>query len=250
VSRRQYAIHRWLGAIIGVQLFLWCLGGFVFAIHDMEHVRGRTGMSSAPPPALATHEVALTPAEAAAKAGASGDAMSIELRPLLDRPVYEVRTAGDTTLIDAATGEVLSPIVEAKAVALARADREGEPVVRRVSLVEAEPPIEYRSGPLPAWRVELDDGHGTHLWIAAESGRVTARRNDAWRRFDFFWMLHTMDYRGRDDFSHPILIAFAALSLITVGTGGVLWGLRIRRRLVRRRRDARRQSSQAPDAQR
>lgn len=238
MSRRQYAIHRWLGAIVGVQLFLWCLGGFIFAIHDIDHVRGTTGMKSAPPPALATHEVALTPKEAAAVAAASGEALTIELRPLLDRPVYEVHTEGDTTVIDAATGEVLSPIGEQKAVALALADREGDPAINNVSLVESEPPIEYRGGPLPAWRVELEDGYGTHVWIAADSGRITARRNDAWRRFDFFWMLHTMDYGGRDDFNHPIIIAFAALSLITIGTGGVLWGIRIRRRVVRRRRRA------------
>jgi hypothetical protein len=41
-------------------------------------------------------------------------------------------------------------------------------------------------------------------------GAFVAARGDSWRLFDFFWMLHTMDYVGRDDFNNPLVILAAA----------------------------------------
>jgi hypothetical protein len=43
-------------------------------------------------------------------------------------------------------------------------------------------------------------------------------------------MLHTMDYGGRDDFNHPLLIGFAALGLTAVLSGWSLWIVRLWRR--------------------
>jgi hypothetical protein len=233
MARRRYAVHRWLGAVIGLQLFLWSLGGFIFATHDIAWVRGDEGRNLDAEGALPLAQVAVTPAQAASGLEA---VETVVLRPMLGRPVYEVRHAGGIALIDAEDGSLRSPIDEATAVAIARADRLGQPSVRAVRRLTEDPPTEYRGQPLPAWRVDLDDGEGTSIYVAAASGRITARRNDAWRRFDFFWMLHTMDYRGRDDFNHLLLIVFAALGLVTVGSGWLLWFGRLHRRWKRRRR--------------
>ena len=110
----------------------------------------------------------------------------------------------------------------------------GEVTIKTVTLVESNPPTEFRERDLPAWRIDLADEDNTHIWVDAMTGRVAARRNDAWRRFDFFWMLHTMDYRGRDDFNHPLLIVVACLGLVTLGSGAFLWGLRLARRRRKR----------------
>lgn len=48
------------------------------------------------------------------------------------------------------------------------------------------------------------------------------------------WSLHIMDYGQRDDFNHPLLVAFASLGVITVLSGGVVWLARLRRRSKRR----------------
>jgi PepSY-associated TM region len=138
--------------------------------------------------------------------------------------------------VDAETGAVLSPLDRDTAVAIARADRAGSPEIREAVLIERDPPSEYREGALPAWRVDIDDDENTHIYVSTSTGRITARRNDAWRRFDFFWMLHTMDYRGRDDFNHPLLIVAAAAAVVTLASGFWLWGIRVYRR--RRRRQA------------
>lgn len=241
MGRRQYAVHRWLGALAGLQLFLWSLGGFVFATHDIDWVRGARGQNPDALGAVAVERVRVSPADAVAALGEIGAVDAVTLRPLLGRPVYEVRHAGGVALVDAETGRPASPIDEQTARAVALADRLGSPAVASVRLIERDPPTEYRGGALPAWRVDLDDDDDTHVYVAADTGRVSARRNDAWRRFDFFWMLHTMDYRGRDDFNHALLIGFAGLGLVTVGSGGVLWLARVRRR--RRRSGASRPES-------
>ena len=54
---------------------------------------------------------------------------------------------------------------------------------------------EYR-GALPAWRVDFEDGEGRSIYVAADTGAVTARRSTLWRVYDFLWGLHIMDWRG------------------------------------------------------
>jgi uncharacterized iron-regulated membrane protein len=235
MSRRFYAVHRWLGLIVGVQIVLWCLSGLIFATHDLAWVRGEDGRNPERAAALDLAHVRLAPgaAVAALAPGAVGDAGAVDeitLRPLLGRAVYEIRQGDGTTLVDAESGAVLSPLGRDTAIAIARADRAGQPEVLGATRIERDPPTEYREGALPAWQIAFADGEDTHVYVAANTGRITARRNDAWRRFDFFWMLHTMDYRDRDDFNHPLLIAASAAALITLASGFALWGIRLRRR--------------------
>ncbi len=234
MGRRQFAIHRWLTAVVSIQLFLWSLGGLIFATHDIDWVRGQDGRNKDAKAMVDLASITVTPLNAAALAELSQPIESIVIRTLLGRTVYEVRGEKRTVVVDAINGELLTPIKKATAVAVALADRLREAKVQSVALIKDDPPIEYRGRPLPAWKVSLADDEETHIYVAADTGRITARRNNAWRRFDFFWMLHTMDYDGRDDFNHFLLIAFAALGLAAVLSGWVLWGARLRRRLRKR----------------
>ena len=114
------------------------------------------------------------------------------------------------------------------AVALA-ALRAAEPVdsIGRVELV----PVLGR----PTYRVAyFTHGEGATAYVAAEFGEVVRIRNDRWRAFDFLWMLHTMDYQGRDDFNNLALRAFSVFGLTTVLSGFVLFALTSP--VVRRRR--------------
>ena len=235
MARRSYAVHRWLGLVVGLQILAWCVGGLIFATHDIAWVRSEAGRARADTPTVDLARVRIGPAEAVARLGHPGTVEQVVVRPFLGRPVYEVSQGGNTALVDAETGAVLSPLDRDTAIAIARADRAGNPEIREAVLIERDPPSEYREGALPAWRVDIDDDENTHVYVSASTGRITARRNDAWRRFDFFWMLHTMDYRGRDDFNHPLLIVAAAAAVVTLASGFWLWGMRLYRR---RRRQA------------
>jgi hypothetical protein len=60
--------------------------------------------------------------------------------------------------------------------------------------------LEARGHSAPIWKVDFDDQYHTRSYISADEGRILERRNDTWRWFDLFWMLHTMDYAERDNF--------------------------------------------------
>ena len=66
------------------------------------------------------------------------------------------------------------------------------------------------------------DGQGTRVYVDAKNGAIRARRNDVWRRYDFFWMLHTMDYRGRDNFNNPLIVTIGMAALWLSISGVVL----------------------------
>jgi uncharacterized iron-regulated membrane protein len=84
----------------------------------------------------------------------------------------------------------------------------------------------------------LADAANTVVYVDATTGDVTARRNEDWRTYDFFWSLHIMDYRGREDFNHWLIRGAAMLAMGTVLTGTILLVVRasrwVRRALARR----------------
>ena len=95
----------------------------------------------------------------------------------------------------------------------------------RVSIASAtyypadNPPADLRR-PRASWQVHFADG--TNIYIDAESGEMLALRTRFWRAFDFMWGLHIMDLQNREDSSHPLLIFFAALSVLAVLFGSIL----------------------------
>jgi hypothetical protein len=200
----------------------------VFSTHDIEWVRGNHGRDKSPPATLPADGIATSPAEAIAASGLAG-VHEVTLTTLLDKPIYRLVGQGGSALVDAASGEAFV-IDEAQAGQIAQADRSKKPEVTQAVLIIGDAPTEFRGRDLPAWRVELADADNTHIWIDQTTGAIAARRNDAWRRFDFFWMLHTMDYSGRDDFNTPWLVGFSVLGLLSVGSGWAIWLFRLFRK--------------------
>ena len=137
------------------------------------------------------------------------------------RAVWRVQQGKAFTLVEADSGVVLSPLDAAAAQRIAAADYAGTGVVQSATLLKAEPPIEYR-GPLPVWQVQFNDPEGLRMYVSPTTGKVVARRTNTWRVYDFLWSLHIMDYREREDFNHPLLVAFAAGLLVLTLTGVVL----------------------------
>lgn len=228
-AKTFYSAHRWLGFVVGLQLLLWSAGGLIFATHDIGWVRGVEGKATVEAPTLVLDETVMGVSDVATASGLA-EIRELHLRSMLGRRVFEVRGKKGTALVDAISGELLTPLVEATAREIARRDRAKPPAITEAVLLQKDDSTEYRGKPLPAWRVTLDDDDNTHVYVDASTGRITARRNDAWRRFDFFWMLHTMDYGSRDDFNTPWLIIFAGLGFLSALSGWVLWAIRVRRR--------------------
>lgn len=230
-ARNWRKVHRYLGLIIGVQLFLWTVSGMVFSWNSIRAVRGENMIRTESPVDLSSFQLRdINQVLASLSApGADGfEPVAIHVRTLMDRPVYEVTGHGQqgqqTILIDAENGDRLSPIRPEQAGRIAQADF-AEPVeVRSIERIDAVGPhSEYRGKELPAYRVALDHPTDTVIYVSADRGVVTTRRNNRWRVFDFFWMLHTMDYQGRDGFNHWLLRIVSAFGLLTVLSGYFLW---------------------------
>lgn len=156
--------------------------------------------------------------------------------------VYEalLMPGEDCIMLDAMSGKMLSPISEQEALLTARVDFTGNAAAPAVQWL-SETNLEYR-GRVPVYRVDFDNEKKTHLYISPENGRVIARRNKIWRLYDFFWMLHIMDYQERENFNHPWLYILAATAVSLSITGLTLLALHLQRRWQERRRHWRRVS--------
>lgn len=228
-----YTLHRWVGLIVGLQLLAWSLGGFTFSILSIANVRGEMDLHEKSPPSLRLNSVRLTPgdaAEVASKSGLSaGSFTEVRLRERADRTVYEFLGKEGKALgaVDAVTGEFLVRVSREEAKAVALSDFAPEASVVSVILLEGEPPIEYRGGAMPVYQVILDHPKDPHIYVSPITGEVLKRRNKIWRIFDFFWMLHIMDYSGRNNFNHWLLTTMSVLAILTSASGLVLWWWRI-----------------------
>ena len=225
--KTTYLAHRWVGLIISLQLLAWSVGGVVFSVFDIDGVRGATDSRMRLFEPISESALASLPADLQSGLAQLEGVSSLHL---VDRGIgafWEVRGAHNELLARLDQAGNRAPILTpAQAQSLAEYDFIPEAQVLDVRLIESDPPSEYRGGVLPAYRVDMDHPKDVHIYIDANTGRVMARRNASWRTFDFFWMLHTMDYKGRDNFNHPLLIIASILAIATSGTGLVLWGWR------------------------
>ena len=235
MSTRLYALHRIVAAVALGQLFIWTVSGLVFAIIPGNRVRGAAVEKAHEAPIGAGSDV-IPVAEALRVAAESGleRVTRIELKATPSGLFYVARGEGGVVRLDARTAAPV-PVTTEEAEEIARRDQPGRPAVIASERLERSAGVEFRGRSLPAYRVELGDELGTVVYVDAKTGDVTARRTNAWRLFDFMSSIHIMDYKDREDRNQPLLIGAGVLALVTVASGVALWGIRIARRLRRRR---------------
>lgn len=230
--KTTYVIHRWIGLITCLQLLAWSTGGFLFSVLPIDNVRGERDIKSARFKPIDAAAVETLP-EAVRRHATLLHSQNSNLATisLQDRGLglaWVLRNIDGEFIarLDAVTGNPLPKLTVEEARSIAMRDFAHTAMVKNVELIDDDPPTEYRNGVLPAFVVTLDHPKRPHIYIDAHTGEVTARRNRSWRIFDFFWMLHTMDYAGRDNFNHLLLTMFSVLAIATSGSGLALWGWR------------------------
>jgi uncharacterized iron-regulated membrane protein len=211
-------LHKWVALVVGIQLFLWTLSGLMFALLKHEAVSGEHLTAKPQVPNLAA-EAALTDPTAWIEADSARIVQEVSLSPLDGGWVYHIVRDTGIELRDAFDG---TPVVinSARVRRLALDHYRGNGRLVGIQFL-AEPTLETRQAGA-TWRATFDDAAGTSLYFSADDGALAATRTDAWRVFDFFWMLHTMDYAGRDDFNNPLVILVASASLWVALTGVLL----------------------------
>lgn len=225
-------IHLWLSLAVGLQVLAWMVSGLFMVSQPIERVRSEHRLAETAHTDLAAHGTLVSPDQVLAAVGAPVRRLSLEI--VGDRILYAVETAAERrALFDAQTGVQVSPIDEPFARQIVERAIAGDQPVARLTLIERDAPIEYR-GALPVWRADFEDGDRLSVYVDANTGRIVARRSDLWRVYDFMWSLHIMDYRERENFNHPFLIAVTALALLMTIAGLVLLTIRLPGRLRRR----------------
>ncbi len=222
--------HRYLGVLIGIQFMSWTIGGLYFSWTALDEVHGSDLIATAP-----RLDASFTPASLDGilqqlPSGTTSGLQRIELLPTgTDSAVYRISFTGGNgrptaRLFDAETGLFRDGLSQEESAKLAQLRYAGSGNLAESRYIESTGPHdEYRELPLPAYAFEFDDERGTTIYVAPDHARVTAVRNGKWRVFDFLWMLHTMDYEGRDNFNNLVLQSFAVFGLLTLLSGFALF---------------------------
>jgi uncharacterized iron-regulated membrane protein len=227
-ARLSRTLHKWLALAVGAQALAWIVSGLYMVVVDIDFIHGDTlvrNLATPPPPADVWHPVAEVQAR-----HAGIEQLRIKGLPGVDRPLYEVRTADGTVLLDAVSGTRLSPLERQKVADLARHYYSGQGQLVELELLTGEVPLEIQGRQLPLWRARFDDWHETTLYIHPDSGDLVTRRHRSWRWFDAMWMLHIMDYGTRSDVNNPVLRVVSVAGLIFIVSGGWLLWFSFRRR--------------------
>jgi hypothetical protein len=206
-------IHKWVGLVIGLQFLLFAISGTAMALLPMDEVAGGESAERIPL-AIPTGGRAWLNVQ---KALAGEPVTKLGLRSLPGRHALEITTGNGVRLFDASDGRLV--VIDenaAKSIASA-AHPSGAAVTKLAALNEVTLPV--REHELPIWRVDFRDEANSSYYVSGTTGEVLERRNDTWRWWDFFWMLHNMDYANRTSFNHPliIIVGFAMAWLALTG---------------------------------
>ncbi len=238
--------HRYLGLILGVQFLFWTIGGLYFSWNDLDKVHGdhlRKEKKHFPATlTMVSPQVVIQKLQAQNQVDSI---LSVQLIEVDGTPAYQFRyftgSADHTAheagghgeasptnikvhLANAETGEVIPALTQEQAIAVARNQVKDPIQVERTEYItEVGGHHEYRGKPLPAWAVTFSQPDKCTVYVSAELGTFQAIRHDQWRIFDFLWMMHTMDYEGRDNFGNLLLKAFSIFGLFTIISGFILY---------------------------
>jgi Na+-transporting NADH:ubiquinone oxidoreductase subunit F len=222
-------LHKWLGLVIGLQVVLWAASGVAFAWLDPDAVDAAGSVRDVEPrvlpsmiremePALWFHEYE------------PEDFYDIRAIALADRWVWRIELR-DGVQLRALEGGAFVELDEdlVRRLALERYAGNGRLIA---TTLRTEPDIASRASE-PVWQAQFDDTQRTALYFAADDGQFIAARTATWRLYDFFWMLHTMDYVARDNFNNPLIVTIGMAALWLSISGVLLLTQSFRRRVTR-----------------
>jgi len=224
--------HRYLGIFIGIQFVLWTLGGLYISWTNLDEIHGdhlHHGMAQVDP-AMAV----ISPSEAIKGNVPDGhivDMAKLKVVAVFGEPYYSMmyrdgEAKEQFLLVHAGNGKARQPITEAEARIIAAGSMHTTSGITSVDLISREmmgSHHEYREKPLPAWAVTFDHPESVTAYVGANDGQIHAVRTNGWRAFDFLWMLHTMDFAGRDNINNYVLRGFSILGIVTVMSGFLLF---------------------------
>ena len=226
-TSRKY--HKWLMLFLGVQFVIWTISGAYMVIFDIDYIHGDT--------LVVNHQTKIDANNVSYPLAKLyqryPDAKNIEVVVFIDQVVYRFEQESKENkedkknktkqkyIVNASTGETLSPINEKQAVKAAKHYYTGAGEVIDVTLITENPPFELSARALPAWRVNFKDFGSPSIYVSAQTGRLVTKRHEFWRTFDLMFSLHVMDYEDEDP-SNQLLFWFTLFSIIAAIFGAIL----------------------------
>jgi uncharacterized iron-regulated membrane protein len=208
-------VHKWLGLIVATQILLWISGGVIMSVFPIDKVRGKHLVKPAtvlakPNDLVISANISLTHWQSLSWQQ-RGNQWLVKAINFKNEIHWLNPNNGKSaiSLTDSAIQSIAS-IRHAKSAPI-------ESIERLTSI-----PFEVRHLSLPMYQVDFDDWISTTFYISPTSGDIASVRSDIWRLYDFFWMLHIMDYEQREDFNNLLLIVAAISSLAFTITGIIL----------------------------
>jgi len=220
--------HRVFGLVSCLFFSMWFLSAFVMMYARMPELTARERMERLPP--LDTSRVRITPAQAAERAGVRQPG-GLVLSSLFGRPVYRILNRGSiAATVFADDGRSELDFAWPEAAASIRPYLPSSSTGWRLLQVLNEPDQWTLSGEIqaldPLYKVAIDDGHGTVLYISGTTGDVvlktTARtRALAWAGAIPHW-IYLRAIRKHAEGWRQLVIWIAAAGCVTSILGIVL----------------------------
>ncbi|MCF6195931.1 MAG: PepSY domain-containing protein [Emcibacter sp.] len=216
-------IHKWVALIVGLQLVLWTMSGFLMSFIPIEDVHGDHLWDKFAPAEIIRPETVVVDAKYLMQKYGDQDITNIRLYARNGRAIYGADIDAETVYFDAINGEPVGLVAETEAISIAQESYRWTGKYRSVEYVtDPEKYSEIRGGEFPIWRINFDDNVNSSLYVSPTEGKVVRVRSDIWRLYDFFWMLHIMDYDTRDDFNNLLLILAASVAFFIALSGIIL----------------------------
>ncbi len=218
---------------IGSQFVIWSVTGAYMVFFDIDYIHGDS--------LIINHQSKIKPENLTYSSQALfqqyPSAINLSVGVLLDREVYRFNFSKQQVIVDAANGELLSPLNSDRALALAKHFYAGDGKVINVELITTNPPFELSARHLPAWRIDFDNLGAPALYIAAYSGKVVTKRHNFWRLFDWMFRFHIMEYGDEQDVSNWLLFCLALLALLAAFSGLVLTYFKVIKPMILQRKN-------------
>jgi hypothetical protein len=190
-KRFDYLVHRWIGLVLGLLVFVWFASGIVMMYHRYPFLTASRQLALLPGFRPDTTLVGFAAAEQAYREAAESHATSSEhheavnwarLRVWDGRLVYELWMDHGSYpeplgIVDAHTGKMLTPISAETAARVARAVAGPLPAVEEVALLPRSDHYFMggeRKPYFPVYRVRFDDADATAVYVSRDRGVTPA----------------------------------------------------------------------------
>jgi hypothetical protein len=230
LNRWTRRVHRYLGLILGIQFLAWTLGGLYFSWTKIEQIRGEDVKAEKKALPIQTHNASLgNLLDSLQKNEPKISFKNIQVVDILGKAYYQIqieKPQKKVHLFEMKTLQSKPALTQNEAKEVAQKSlKNPSKILKTEYLTSTNGHHEFREKPLPAYAITFDKPNNTTVYVATELGTVQSYRNNAWRAFDFLWMLHTMDYQNRDNINNWALRIFSIFGLITIISGFLLFFL-------------------------